>query len=123
MTQWWLARRLAWRLALVLITAVALAAVAVGWRAIVTARSLEDASLQAQVAGDDGEAERGQAARDRLFAAPSQFTPVSIGPVQSEPSFATRTSGRTPAAAAGDGRVAFTSIRLRPLRPAPRRPT
>jgi two-component system sensor histidine kinase TctE len=49
-TQWWLARRLAWRLALVLIAAVALAAVAVGWRAIVTARSLEDASLQAQVA-------------------------------------------------------------------------
>ena len=54
MTQWWLSRRLAWRLALVLLAAVALAAVAVGWRAIVTARSLEDASLQAQVAAVAG---------------------------------------------------------------------
>ena len=50
MTQWWLARRLAWRLALVMLAAVALTAVAIGWRAVVTARSLEDASLQAQVA-------------------------------------------------------------------------
>lgn len=54
MTQWWLARRLAWRLALVLLAAVVLAAVAVGWRAIVTARSLEDASLEAQVAAIAG---------------------------------------------------------------------
>lgn len=50
MKQWRLTHRLAWRLSLVLVTAVCLAAIAVGWRAIVTARSLEDASLQAQVA-------------------------------------------------------------------------
>ena len=52
MTQptWWLARRLAWRLALVVVLAIGLAAVAVGWRAIVTARALDDATLQAQVA-------------------------------------------------------------------------
>ena len=54
MTQWWLARRLAWRLALVMLAAVALTAVAIGWRAVVTARSLEDASLQAQVAAIAG---------------------------------------------------------------------
>lgn len=51
---WWLARRLAWRLALLLIGAVGLAAVAVGWRAIVTARALDDATLQAQVAAVAG---------------------------------------------------------------------
>lgn len=52
MTQptWWLARRLAWRLGLVLVLAIGTAAVAVGWRAIVTARALDDATLQAQVA-------------------------------------------------------------------------
>jgi hypothetical protein len=44
--------------------------------------------LHPQVARDDREAERDQAARDGL-AAPSvraEFAPVSIGPVQSEPS-------------------------------------
>src|SRR4030095_7301482 len=62
--------------------------------AVARGAQVELAALQTQVAGDDGEAERGQAARDRFFAAPSQFTPVSIGPVQSEPSFATRPYGR-----------------------------
>ncbi len=47
---WWLARRLAWRLALVLMAAIGLAAAAVGWRAVVTARALDDTTLQAQVA-------------------------------------------------------------------------
>jgi signal transduction histidine kinase len=47
---WWLTRRLGWRLALVLLVAIGLAAGAVGWRAIVTARALDDIALQAQVA-------------------------------------------------------------------------
>lgn len=51
---WWLTRRLAWRLALVVLAAIGLAGLAVGWRAIVTARALEDASLQAQVAAVAG---------------------------------------------------------------------
>lgn len=52
MTQpsWWLARRLAWRLGLVVIAAIGLAGITVGWRAIVTAHALEDTTLQAQVA-------------------------------------------------------------------------
>lgn len=52
MTQptWWLARRLGWRLGLVLVVAIGLAAVTIGWRAIITARALDDATLQAQVA-------------------------------------------------------------------------
>ena len=48
--EWWLARRLGWRLGLVLVVAIGLAAVTVGWRAIVTARALDDATLQAQAA-------------------------------------------------------------------------
>jgi len=51
---WWLARRLAWRLGLVLVLAIGLAAASVGWRAIVTARGLDDATLQAQVAAVAG---------------------------------------------------------------------
>ncbi len=51
---WWLARRLAWRLGLVLVVAIGLAALAVGWRAIVTARALDDTTLQAQVAAVAG---------------------------------------------------------------------
>ena len=51
---WWLARRLAWRLGLVLVAAIGLAAIAVGWRAIVTARGLDDTTLQAQVAAIAG---------------------------------------------------------------------
>jgi two-component system, OmpR family, sensor histidine kinase TctE len=46
---WWLAYRLAWRLALVLLVAIGLAALAVGWRAVVTVRALDDTTLQAQV--------------------------------------------------------------------------
>lgn len=46
---WSLARRLAWRLAGVLVGAIGLAAIAVGWRAIVIARALDDTALQAQV--------------------------------------------------------------------------
>jgi signal transduction histidine kinase len=57
-----LARRLAWRLALVVIAAVALAAVAVGWRSVVAVRNLDDTALQDQAraiathiaAGPDG---------------------------------------------------------------------
>jgi signal transduction histidine kinase len=57
-----LARRLAWRLALVVIAAVALAATAVGWRSVVAVRSLDDTALQDQAralathiaAGPDG---------------------------------------------------------------------
>ena len=45
---WSLAQRLAWRLGAVLVVAIGLAAVAVGWRAIVTARALDDTALQAQ---------------------------------------------------------------------------
>lgn len=45
---WSLARRLAWRLGVVLVGAIGLAAVTVGWRAIATARSLDDSALQAQ---------------------------------------------------------------------------
>jgi len=46
---WSLAPRLAWRLAAVLVAAIGLAAIAVGWRAIVTARALDDTALQIQV--------------------------------------------------------------------------
>ena len=57
-----LVRRLAWRLALVVIAAVALAAVAVGWRSVVAVRNLDDTALQDQAraiaahiaAGPDG---------------------------------------------------------------------
>ncbi len=45
---WSLQIRLAWRLALVMLVAVALAGAAVGWRAIVAVNSLEDAALQGQ---------------------------------------------------------------------------
>ncbi len=43
-----LAFRLAWRLALVVVAAVALAALAVGWRSVVVVRSLDDTALQDQ---------------------------------------------------------------------------
>jgi two-component system, OmpR family, sensor histidine kinase TctE len=43
-----LARRLAWRLALVVIAATALAATAVGWRSVVALRHLDDTALQVQ---------------------------------------------------------------------------
>ena len=43
-----LARRLAWRLALVVIAATALAATAVGWRSVVAVRHLDDTALQVQ---------------------------------------------------------------------------
>ncbi len=46
---WSLANRLAWRLAAVLVAAIGLAAIAVGWRAIVTAGALDDTALQVQV--------------------------------------------------------------------------
>jgi signal transduction histidine kinase len=46
---WSLAHRLAWRLGAVLVAAIGLAAFAVGWRAIVTARALDDTALQAQM--------------------------------------------------------------------------
>lgn len=45
---WSLTVRLAWRLAAVLVVSVGLAAAAVGWRAIKTARALDDAALQRQ---------------------------------------------------------------------------
>ncbi len=45
---WSLQVRLAWRLAAVMLVAVALTGVAVGWRAIVAVNSLEDSALQAQ---------------------------------------------------------------------------
>jgi two-component system sensor histidine kinase TctE len=59
---WHLARRLAWRLAAVMLAAVALAAAAVAWRTLATLRSLDDAALQSQArlvagqlaAGPDG---------------------------------------------------------------------
>lgn len=45
---WWLAQRLAWHLAAVMIVAVTLAAFAVVWRTLATIRSLDDAALQSQ---------------------------------------------------------------------------
>lgn len=72
MTQptWWLARRLAWRLALVLVGAIGLAGTAVGWRAIVTARALEDTTLQAQVAAVASALTTGPDGAPRLDLAP-----------------------------------------------------
>lgn len=57
-----LAHQLAWRLALVVIAAIALAAMAVGWRSVVAVRNLNDTALQDQAraiaahvaAGPDG---------------------------------------------------------------------
>jgi len=57
-----LARRLAWRLAVVMLAGVGLAAAAVAWRTIATIRSIDDAALQSQAqlvasqlaAGPDG---------------------------------------------------------------------
>lgn len=59
---WHLARRLAWRLAAVMLASVMLAAAAVAWRTVATVRSLDDAALQSQArlvagqlsAGSDG---------------------------------------------------------------------
>lgn len=45
---WYLARRLAWRLAAVMVAAVVLAGGAVAWRTVATVRSLDDAALQSQ---------------------------------------------------------------------------
>lgn len=56
---WGLTRRLASRLALLLVVAVGLAGLAVGWRAIVTARALDDSTLQAQAAAIAGALEVG----------------------------------------------------------------
>jgi signal transduction histidine kinase len=60
--RWFLAQRLAWRLAAVMLVSVLLAAAAVAWRTVATIRSLDDAALQSQArlvasqlsAGTDG---------------------------------------------------------------------
>ena len=63
---WWLYRRLGWRLALVLLCAIGLAAGVVGWRAVVTARGLDDTTLQAQVAAVAAALSTGPAGDPRL---------------------------------------------------------
>ncbi len=45
---WYLTRRLAWRLAAVMLASVMLAAAAVAWRTVATVRSLDDSALQSQ---------------------------------------------------------------------------
>ena len=63
---WWLYRRLGWRLALVLLCAIGLAAAVVGWRAVVTARGLDDTALQSQVAAIGAALSTGADGRLRL---------------------------------------------------------
>ena len=47
--QWFLTRRLAWRLSVVMLGAMALAASAVAWRTVATISSVDDTALRSQV--------------------------------------------------------------------------
>ena len=66
-----LARRLAWRLALVVMAATALAATAVGWRSIVAVRHLDDTALQVQARAVAAHIARGQGGRPELNLPPA----------------------------------------------------
>jgi signal transduction histidine kinase len=95
---WSLARRLAVRLAAVLVVAIGLAAVAVGWRAIVTARALDDTALQAQA----------RAIAGYLTTAPDG-TPRLDLPAALADAFRLRPDGSTYLVAGTDGRVRVAS--------------
>ncbi len=61
-----LARRLAWRLALVVLAAVILAAAAIGWRSVVAVRHLDDTALQDQARAIAAHISTGPDGRPRL---------------------------------------------------------